>query len=99
MRKRVNFDLLADQVSLEWANMRGRADNRRQRERIKRILMKVIQEQLSEKQREYLLLHYAEGKSFSQIGREKGKDNSTVCRTVQRAVSNIREKMRYCSFR
>jgi len=99
MNKRVDFDLLADKISLEWANMRSGADNQRQLERMKRILMQVIREQLSEKQREYLLLHYVEGKSYSQIAREKGRDNSTVCRTVQRAVSNIRERMRYCSFR
>ena len=62
-----------------------------QLQRIKR----VIQEELTEYQRETIIAFYFQQKNISAIARERGVNKSTVCRTLHRAESRIRRCLKY----
>lgn len=63
--------------------------------RVKASLTRALREDITEKQREYLLLYYAQGKNMVEIGRELGVDKSTVSRTIKRGEARLRRCLRY----
>ncbi len=63
--------------------------------RVKAALRRAIQEDVTEKQRQYLLLYYAQGLNMSQIGARLGVDKSTVSRTIKRGEERLRRCLRY----
>lgn len=58
-------------------------------------LQRVIENELTEKQRQVLLAYYFQEKTLVQIAEERGVCVSTVCRTLQRAERRIRQYLRY----
>ena len=60
-------------------------------ERIRR----VIQEELTELQREVLMAYYFQEISIPQIARERGVNKSTVSRTLRRAEDKLRKYLKY----
>ena len=60
-----------------------------------RRLHRVVERELTEKQREILLAYYFGGKTMEQIARERGVCRSTVCRTLHRAENRVRRCLRY----
>ena len=67
------------------------ADNSKEISRLKRNLIRALREDVTAKQRQALLLYYAEGKNMRVIGESLGVDKSTVSRTINRALSRLRE--------
>lgn len=66
------------------------------RERISRkLLERVIDERLSEKQAAYLRAYYFSGKNVYQVAEDYGVSASTVSRTIKRAEARIRETLKY----
>lgn len=63
--------------------------------RVKLALWRALHEDITEKQREYMLLYYGEGLNMVQIGERMGVDKSTVSRTIQRGESRLRRCLRY----
>lgn len=63
--------------------------------RVKASLSRALREDVTEKQRKYLLLYYAEGKNMVEIGQELGVDKSTVSRTIKRGEARLRRCLRY----
>ena len=61
---------------------------------IQRIL-RVMEEELTEKQRAYLSAYYFEELRPSQIARRYGVNRSTVIRTIRRAEARIRRHLFY----
>lgn len=61
---------------------------------IQRIL-RVMEEELTEKQRSYLSAYYFEELRPSQIARRYGVNRSTVIRTIRRAEARIRRHLFY----
>ena len=61
---------------------------------IRRIL-RVMEQELTEKQRAYLYAYYFDEQSPSQIGRRYGVHRSTVLRTLRRAEDRIRRFLTY----
>jgi len=61
---------------------------------IQRIL-RVMEQELTEKQREYLFAYYFDEHSPSQIARRFGVNRSTVMRTLKRAEARIRRHLIY----
>lgn len=55
----------------------------------------VIQEELTELQRQVLTAYYFEGKKLHQIAEERSVTTSTVCRTLKRAENKLRRFMQY----
>ena len=60
------------------------ADNTRELSRLKRNLIRCLREDVTPKQRQMMLLYYAEGKNMREIGQAMGVDKSTVSRTIKR---------------
>lgn len=62
---------------------------------IKKALKKIIEEQLSEKQKEYIVLYYFKELDMATIAEMCEVNISTVSRTINRARQNIFKYMKY----
>ena len=60
-----------------------------------RRLKKVIENELTEHQRQVLIAYYFQNKTTAQIAEERGINRSTVCRTLHRAEARVRRCLRY----
>ncbi|MCI9605346.1 MAG: sigma-70 family RNA polymerase sigma factor [Oscillospiraceae bacterium] len=69
--------------------------NTQEMDRVKLALWRALHEDITEKQRQYLLLYYGEGMNMGQIGRQMGVDKSTVSRTIKRGEERLRRCLRY----
>lgn len=58
-------------------------------------LKTVIQEELSDLQRDVLLAYYFEKKKQVQIAQERKVNKSTISRTMKRAKENLRKFLKY----
>lgn len=63
--------------------------------RLKRNLVRCINEDVTERQRQVLLMYYYEGKNMREIGEELGVDKSTVSRTIKRGERRLQRCLRY----
>ena len=70
-------------------------DNREQRSRLRRNLIRALQEDVTPHQRQALLLYYAEGLNMREIGEQLGVDKSTISRTIKRGERRLRRCLRY----
>ena len=61
---------------------------------LKRV-QRVIQEELTELQRQALMAYYFQDLSITQIARDRGVNKSTVCRTLHRAEQKLRRYLKY----
>ena len=71
------------------------ADNSQEVSRLKRNLIRCLREDITAKQREMILLYYAEGKNMREIGEVMGVDKSSVSRTIKRGEHRLRRCLRY----
>ena len=71
------------------------ADNARQTDRLKENLLKALCQDVTERQRQYLLLYYCKGLNMRQIGERLGVNKSTVSRTIKRGEARLRRCLRY----
>ena len=69
-------------------------DNSQQMARLKRNLVRALQEDVTARQREFLLLYYGEQLNMRQIGERLGVDKSTVSRTIKRGEARLRRCLR-----
>ena len=70
-------------------------DNGEQRSRLRRNLIRALQEDVTPHQRQALLLYYAEGQNMREIGEKLGVDKSTVSRTIKRGEKRLQRCLRY----
>lgn len=61
---------------------------------LKRV-QRVIQEELTQLQRETLIAYYFQEQTLAQIAADRGVNKSTVCRTLHRAEEKLRRFLRY----
>ena len=71
------------------------ADNSREISRLKRKLIRCLREDITSKQREMILMYYAEGKNMREIGESMGINKSTVSRTIKRGERRLQRCLRY----
>lgn len=60
-----------------------------------RRIRRVMEQELTELQRQTLMLYYFEDKRLSEIARIQGIHRSTVLRTLRRAEDRLRRYLRY----
>lgn len=60
-----------------------------------RRLQRVVEQELTDIQREVLVAYYFQEKTQAQIARERGVCPSTVSRTLRRAERRVRRCLRY----
>lgn len=65
-----------------------------QEQQLRRIKT-VMQEELTELQRDTILAYYFEDKSILQIAQDRNVNKSTVLRTLRRAESTLRRFLKY----
>lgn len=70
-------------------------DNSRELSRLKRNLIQALQEDVTPKQRQALLMYYAEGLNMREIGERLGVDKSTISRTIKRGERRLQRCLRY----
>ena len=70
-------------------------DNSREVNRLKRNLIQALQEDVTPKQRQVLLMYYGEGKNMREIGERLEVDKSTVSRTIRRGERRLQRCLRY----
>ena len=58
-------------------------------------LRRVIEKELTKKQREIILAYYFQDKTIPQIAAERGIHKSSVCRCLHRAEKRVRLCLRY----
>ena len=58
-------------------------------------IRRVIEKELTDKQREILLAYYFQDKNIPQIAAERGIHMSSVCRCLQRAEKRVRLCLKY----
>lgn len=58
-------------------------------------IRRVIEKELTPKQREILLAYYFQDKNIPQIAAERGIHKSSVCRCLQRAEKRVRLCLKY----
>lgn len=58
-------------------------------------LMRVVENELTEIQRQILIAYYFENKTMETIAQERGICRSSVCRTLHRAEERCRRSLRY----
>ena len=63
-------------------------------EKLKMRVARVIENELSDRQRETVLL-VCEGKSLTEVAAIQGLDASTVCRTFHRGIRRLRRFLQY----
>ena len=71
------------------------ADNSQELSRLKRNLIRALREDVTQRQRQALLLYYAEGRNMREIGEKLGVDKSTVSRTIKRGERRLQRCLRY----
>lgn len=60
-----------------------------------RRLQRVIENELTDKQRQTLIAYYFQNQTMEQIAQDRGVCRSTVCRTLHRAEARVRRCLRY----
>lgn len=58
-------------------------------------IRRVIDQELTQKQREIILAYYFQDKSIPEIAAERGIHKSSVCRCLQRAEKRVRMYLKY----
>ncbi len=70
-------------------------DNREQIGRLKRNLTRALRQDVTEKQREYMILYYGRGMTMEEIAARSGVNKSTVSRTLKRGRQRLYRCLRY----
>lgn len=70
-------------------------DNRDQINRLKRNLTHALRQDVTQRQREYMILYYGQGMSMEAIARKCGVNKSTVSRTLKRGRQRLYRCLRY----
>lgn len=70
------------------------SDNHRQLQHAKKAVAKIIAEDLTDRQRQLIYLRYYKQLNNRQIAAALHIDDTTVCRTLQRARNRIYKSMR-----
>ena len=71
------------------------ADNRPQRERMKKILTRAIKYELTERQRDCITMYYLEGMKMKDIAAMMHLSRSTVTRHIQSATRKLQKVAAY----
>ena len=70
-------------------------DNHKEVNRLKRNLTHALRQDITPKQREYMLLYYGQGMSMDAIAQQTGVNKSTVSRTLKRGRQRLYRCLRY----
>lgn len=93
--KRVSYDNTFGMVDLKVYTDMMAEDNHESWSRLKRNLVHAIKNDLTPKQREYMILYYSQGHSMEAIAQDLGVNKSTVSRTLKRGRARLYRCLKY----
>ena len=70
-------------------------DNSAQLSRVRRNLARALREELTDRQRQVVVLYYGHRLNTREIGEKLGVSRSTVARTIKRGEARLRRCLRY----
>ena len=70
-------------------------DNQEQMGRLKRNLTQALRQDITQRQREYMILYYGRSMSMAAIAKQCGVNKSTVSRTLKRGRHRLYRCLRY----
>lgn len=97
MNKRIASDFLySDSGYLNFlASSEDGASNDYKMRILKNALKMVIEDELTSRQREFLMLYYYQNLTMEQVGQRCGVHKSTVSRLIKAAKQKIEKQLRY----
>ena len=93
--KKISYDQTFGMVDLAMYSNMIAEDNHEQIGRLKRNLTHALRQDITPKQREYMVLYYGHGMSMEAIGEQLGVNKSTVSRTLKRGSQRLYRCLRY----
>ena len=93
--KRISYDQTFGMADMAVYPALIADDNREQMGRLKRNLTHALRQDITPRQREYMMLYYGKCMSMSDIAREFGVNKSTVSRTLKRGRQRLFRCLRY----
>ena len=93
--RNISYDKAPGNVDLAVYTRLMAEDNSAQIGRLKRNLTHALRQDITERQREYMMLYYGKNMSMEAIAQELGVNKSTVCRTLQRGRQRLYRCLRY----
>lgn len=93
--KAISYDQTFGMVDLAMYSRLIADDNREQIGRLKRNLTHALRQDITPKQREYMILYYGQGMSMEAIAHQLGVNKSTVSRTLKRGRQRLYRCLRY----
>ena len=91
----VSYDNTLGLVDLAVYTQLMADDNQDQMNRLKRNLTHALRQDITQRQREYMMLYYGQGMSMEAIAKELGVNKSTVSRTLKRGRQRLYRCLRY----
>lgn len=89
-------DYLLDKAAFEMWQQES-CDNETEVEAFKKIVKKVIQNELNEKQREILYLYYYDRLTMEQIAKQLNVNTSAICRHLKRIRRKLYGFLKYAA--
>ena len=93
--KRGSYDQTFGMADLAVYSRMIADDNHQQVNRLKRNLAHALRQDITPKQREYMILYYGQGMSMEAIADQTGVNKSTVSRTLKRGRQRLYRCLRY----
>ena len=93
--RNTSYDKISSLADLAEYSRLMSADNSAQLGRLKRNLAHALRQDVTPKQREYLMLYYGEGLNLREISERVGVNKSTVSRTMKRGRERLYRCLRY----
>ena len=93
--RKIAYDNTYGMVDMSVYGAMMAQDNRAQLGRLKRNLTQALRQDITPRQREYMMLYYGKCMSMEQIAKELGVNKSTVCRTLARGRRRLYRCLRY----
>ena len=91
----VSYDNTFGMVDLAVYTALMADDNKDQINRLKRNLTHTLRQDVTQRQREYMILYYGRGMSMEAIAQQCGVNKSTVSRTLKRGRQRLYRCLRY----
>ncbi len=91
----VSYDNTFGMVDLAVYTELMAQDNKDQINRLKRNLTRALRQDITERQREYMMLYYGRNMSMEAIAQQCGVNKSTVSRTLKRGRQRLYRCLRY----
>ncbi len=92
-RSTFSLEIFGDRLPV--TNVFEQESNSRQINLMKKALLKAIDSELTERQRQMVTAYYFEGKTVTEIAKDHGLSKSTVSRHLSRARERLKGALKY----